>query len=122
MREGGWISYYLRRDKDGSGYESIAFSETQFDELSPKISADGRFVAYESNESGSYEVYVQPFPEGPVTYAGFVQGWPAAEVESGRQRNLLCRRDALIAVPVSTTPTFSAGRATLLFQGKGCIR
>ena len=64
MRKEGDL-YYLRLDKDESGYESIVFSETEFDELSPKISPDGRFVAYESNESGSYEVYVQPFPEGP---------------------------------------------------------
>ena len=113
--------YYLRRDKDGSGYESIVFSETEFDELSPKISPDGRFVAYESDESGSYEVYVQPFPEGP--------GRPQVSSKGGRQPRwsrdgteiFYVEGDALMAVPVSTTPTFSAGRATQLFQGKGAF-
>jgi hypothetical protein len=28
------------------------------------ISPDGRWLAYQSNESGRYEVYVQPFPAG----------------------------------------------------------
>ncbi len=113
--------YYLRRDKDGRGYESIVFSETEFDELSPKISPDGRFVAYESKESGSYEVYVQPFPEGP--------GRPQVSSKGGRQPRwsrdgkeiFYVEGDALMAVPVSTTPTFSAGMPTLLFQGKGAF-
>lgn len=28
------------------------------------VSRDGLWVAYESNESGSYEIYVRPFPDG----------------------------------------------------------
>jgi Tol biopolymer transport system component len=35
-----------------------------FIEWEPAFSPDGRWLAYESNESGSYEVYVRPFP-GP---------------------------------------------------------
>jgi hypothetical protein len=30
----------------------------------PTFSPDGRYVAYQSNESGRYEVYVRPFPSG----------------------------------------------------------
>jgi serine/threonine-protein kinase len=41
-----------------------AFVEAPFDERSPAFSPDGRFLAYASNESGRYEVYVRPFP-GP---------------------------------------------------------
>jgi serine/threonine-protein kinase len=33
-------------------------------EMKPAFSPDGRWLAYQSNESGSYEVYVRPFP-GP---------------------------------------------------------
>ena len=32
-------------------------------ENQPKISPDGRWMAYTSNESGKDEVYVRPFPE-----------------------------------------------------------
>jgi Tol biopolymer transport system component len=38
--------------------------ETSFDERDGQFSPDGRWVAYESNESGRFEIYVQPFP-GP---------------------------------------------------------
>ena len=36
---------------------------TEFSELNAEISPDGRWLAYDSNESGRTEVYVRPFPE-----------------------------------------------------------
>jgi Tol biopolymer transport system component/DNA-binding winged helix-turn-helix (wHTH) protein len=38
------------------------FRQTRFDERSPMISPDGRWLAYVSNESGKYQVYVEDFP------------------------------------------------------------
>jgi serine/threonine-protein kinase len=40
------------------------FLGTPFNETSPAFSPDGRWLAYASNESGIWEVYVHPFP-GP---------------------------------------------------------
>ena len=40
------------------------FEMTPFDEVMPRFSADGRWVAYTSNETGFPEVFVRPFP-GP---------------------------------------------------------
>ena len=40
------------------------FLNSPFDEGTPAFSPDGRWLAYNSNESGSGEVYVRPFP-GP---------------------------------------------------------
>jgi len=40
------------------------FLGTPFAEFNPAFSPDGRWLAYESNESGAYEIYVRPFP-GP---------------------------------------------------------
>ena len=37
---------------------------TEFNEQGPQFSPDGHWIAYQSNESGRYEVYVAPFP-GP---------------------------------------------------------
>jgi eukaryotic-like serine/threonine-protein kinase len=40
----------------------IPFLRTQFSEGQGQLSPDGRWMAYASNETGRYEVYVQPFP------------------------------------------------------------
>jgi len=40
------------------------FSSGAFDQRAPAFSPDGRWLAYESNQSGTFNVYVRPFP-GP---------------------------------------------------------
>ena len=42
----------------------VPFLKTEFNELYGRFSPDGRWIAYRSNESGMYEIYVAPFP-GP---------------------------------------------------------
>jgi len=42
--------------------EPKPFVNSAFNEGQPTFSPDGRWLAYISNESGSYEVYVRPFP------------------------------------------------------------
>ena len=58
---------------DGSGFAGSAplwlrapfdIARTSFAELGARVSPDSRWVAYESNETGRLEIYVQPFP-GP---------------------------------------------------------
>ena len=39
----------------------ISFSHSRFDETDGEFSPDGRWVAYESNETGQYEIYVRAF-------------------------------------------------------------
>ena len=56
--------WYLRREEGKDGYEALPFIKTEFDELEPVFSPDGRFVAYSSTETGHYEIYVGTFPEG----------------------------------------------------------
>lgn len=42
--------------------ETRPLIQTAYSENSPAISPDGRWLAYQSNESGQSEVYVRPFP------------------------------------------------------------
>jgi eukaryotic-like serine/threonine-protein kinase len=90
---------------------------TKFGEIAPAISPNGRWLAYTSNESGQYEVYVVPFPNTATakwavsTHGGTEPLWS----HSGKE---LFYRDVagnLIAVKVRSTPTFSPGRSTVLF-------
>jgi serine/threonine protein kinase/dipeptidyl aminopeptidase/acylaminoacyl peptidase len=44
------------------GGEPLPLATTTFDERQPAVSPSGRWLAYLSNESGAYDVYVQSFP------------------------------------------------------------
>jgi Tol biopolymer transport system component len=46
------------------------FRTTEFSDTSPAFSPDGRWLAYESNESGRVEVYVRAFPAPPSGQGG----------------------------------------------------
>jgi len=37
---------------------------TNFIDVTPSFSPDGKWLAYANNETGRYEVYIQPFPSG----------------------------------------------------------
>jgi serine/threonine protein kinase/Tol biopolymer transport system component len=47
-----------------SGQPAAPFVRTRFNEGNAAFSPDGRWVAYMSNKSGRYEIYVVPFPNG----------------------------------------------------------
>jgi len=48
---------------DGAGERKPAsFLSTPFNETMGRFSPDGRWIAYASDESGRYEIYVRPFP------------------------------------------------------------
>jgi serine/threonine-protein kinase len=57
---GGGDLVGIPMDEDG---EPVPMVASQFTELHPAISPDGRWLAYSSNESGVSEIYVRPFPE-----------------------------------------------------------
>jgi Tol biopolymer transport system component len=57
----GWDIWGLPLGGDGKPAPVI---QTDADERSARLSPDGRWVAYVSNNSGVFEIYVQPFP-GP---------------------------------------------------------
>ena len=56
--------WYLERKEREDGFDSRPFLQTAFRETNSRLSPDGRFVAYLSNESGRFEIYVRPFPQG----------------------------------------------------------
>jgi serine/threonine-protein kinase len=88
-------------------------------ERGPSFSPDGRWLAYESNESGlygRYEVYVRPFPASGVprqisTNGGGLVRWSS----DGREVFFMLAR-RLYAVPIRTVPTLQVGAPRLLFE------
>jgi hypothetical protein len=59
-----------------------------FSELQPRFSPDGRWLAYESNESGTFEIYVRPFP-GPGGRCQISTGGGTTAVWSRARHELL---------------------------------
>jgi Tol biopolymer transport system component/predicted Ser/Thr protein kinase len=94
------------------------FLRTPFDEAAPRFSPDGRWLAYVSNESGRYEIYVQPYP-GPggkwqiSTESGTEPAW------NPNGRELFYRSgNKMMAVDIATQPGFAAGTPRMLFEGR----
>ena len=87
-----------------------------------RISPDGRWLAYASEESGQYEVYVASFPDGarksPVSSGG---GSQPVWANSGRELFYLSG-DKLMVVDVNTGATFRAGKPALLFQMRSAVQ
>ena len=65
------------------------FAEAAFDERTGVISPDGRWLAYASNESGNFEIYVRPFPAGPGRWQVSRDGGTEAALAARRPRALL---------------------------------
>ena len=64
--------------------------QTGFDEWGGQFSPNGRWVAYESNESGLFEVYVRTFPDPGGQYACVDSGRNTAAMAARRERTVLC--------------------------------
>jgi len=90
--------------------------QTQFDELQAVFSPDGRWLAYASNESGRFEIYVQPFP-GPggkwqISTSGGVQPrW----ARGGKELFFLAPEGKIMSVEVRAHTVFEAGAPKALF-------
>lgn len=89
-----------------------------FEQEQPRLSPDGRWLAYKSNESGRSEVYVRRFPElgekWQVSTAGGTQ-----PVWSSTGRGLYYRgTDQLMSVVVSSETLFVASRPRALFEDR----
>jgi serine/threonine-protein kinase len=101
-----------------SDHKAEPFLRTPFNEGGPAFSPDGHWLAYISDESGRQEIFVQPYP-GPggkwqiSTEGGNEPAW------SRNGRELFFRSGSkMMAVDVTTQPTFSAGKPKMLFEGQ----
>jgi hypothetical protein len=85
----------------------------------PALSPDGAYVAYQSNESGRYEVYVRPFPSSAGQWQVSLAGGGEARW-SARRDKLWFRAygNVLMEVDVDTAGgTFAFGEPREVFKG-----
>jgi Tol biopolymer transport system component len=99
----------------GNDAKPAKFIDSPADQMHGNFSPNGRLVAYTSNESGRFEIYVETVPRSdrkwPVsTDGGYEPRWRA----DGREIYYLSEDRRLMAVPVSAGPSFGIPKP--LFQ------
>jgi Tol biopolymer transport system component len=101
----GWDIWALPLDinrRPGTPFQVV---RTNFDETNGQLSPDGKWVAYQSNETGRFEIYVQPFPGPgrrlPISKDGGAQvRWR----RGGKELFYVALDDRLMAVPIRIAP------------------
>jgi eukaryotic-like serine/threonine-protein kinase len=120
---------FSRQRVNGSGFDNWLlplfgdqtpkpYLESTFDRIQSRVSPDSRYLAYTTNESGTFQIVVQTFPDPnggkwQISADGGVQPkWR----KDGRELYYLSLDGKMMSVPVNTSATFTAGRPVFLFQ------
>jgi dipeptidyl aminopeptidase/acylaminoacyl peptidase len=94
------------------------FLRTPFNEGLARVSPDGRWLAYMSDESGRREIYVQPFPGGGRKWLISTDGGNEPVWSRDGRRLFYVNGDKMMAVDVTTQAAFSAGSPRVLHEGR----
>jgi len=94
------------------------FLQTEFNEWQGRLSPDGKWMAYDSDESGEIKVYVRPFSAtGGVWQISASGGEQPVWRHDGKELFYVSSEKKLMAVPVeANSPNFRAGAPQELFQ------
>ena len=103
--------------RPGEGASRPLAADPGFDEAAPALSPDGRWLAYQSDETGKPEVFIRPFPDvdagkWQVSSAG---GQSPLWARSGRELFFVDARRNMVVVPVSGGATPGLGAPRILF-------
>jgi serine/threonine-protein kinase len=107
---------------DASTSKARLIENAPFNRLDTQFSPDGQFVAYQSNESGRYEIYVQSAP-GAASDAGrritiSTNGGVAPRWARNTNELFYLSGANMMAVDFQRTPELRAGQPKVLFEGK----
>jgi serine/threonine protein kinase len=113
----GWAIWMLPLDGRKKPY---TFLKSEFSEREASFSPDGKWVAYCSNESGEYKVYVVPFPgPGGKWQVSSISGCSPHWRRDAKEIFYLSAGNKMMAVEVATTASsLRVGAERSLFQAQ----
>ena len=103
----------------GTNREPVPFLQTDFNEYNGQFSPDGRLIAYVSDETGTLEVYVAPFPATGDRWRKRISSSGGGQPRwrrDGKELFFVAPDGTLMAVSVRIEGTFEAGSARPLFK------
>ncbi len=125
-----WYSDFVGAAQSDIWYYSFAdrkphlYAGNKFGETNPALSPDGKWVAYQTNETGRWEVYIAPFPATGAKW----------QVSAGGGGNPRWRKDgkallyttltpstSIVLVPITFTDRPQIGQATTLFPFRSVV-
>jgi serine/threonine-protein kinase len=100
-----------------TGGEPVPYLVAPRDQLFPRLSPDGRYLAYQSDERDQWQIYVETFPER-------TRRWLVSETDGRHPRwstrgdeLFFVAGDSLMSARVTLAPAFQAGAVERLFDG-----
>jgi serine/threonine protein kinase/Tol biopolymer transport system component len=113
------------RAEPAEALKAFPVVQTGFDDVQGQFSPDGRWLAYASNETGSYEVYVRSFPDPDIKRQISIGGgiYPRWR-RDGRELFYLTLANRMMAVPIESAPqtrALNSGTPVVLFASRIAI-
>jgi len=125
--DGSYVAFYVVDPETGRDLWAVAMKDldepflllrTPANEALPRISPDNRYVVYQSDISGRWEVYVQPFPKGEGRWQVSVEGGHNPTWSPAGDEIFFVSGNDLMAAAVSLKPAFRVGAPHRLFSGE----
>jgi serine/threonine-protein kinase len=123
LRTGGFVNQTGGRDIYAirPGVDTAAtplLTSPVFDEAALALSPDGHWMAYESNETGSTEVYLRPFPQVDASkqQVSIRGGQAPLWARNGTELYYVSANREMMTVPVANAATMQLGTPRVLFR------
>jgi serine/threonine-protein kinase len=117
---------FQEQSSDRNGIRSMVFDSAPasrllvagtFGESAPALSPDGKWLAYQSDETGRMEVYVRPYPGPGARVSVSLRGGTEPVWARGGRELFFRAGDSLMAAAVMLSPAFAVTGRRLLFTG-----